>query len=69
MKWQPIETAPKDGTSILIAVEARSGDCHVAEAYWIMSNWWEMRKLRFGSGANTPEDEILGWMPLPDPPE
>jgi hypothetical protein len=53
--WQPIETAPGDGSRILICTE--SG--HVLIAGWAVklnvSGWWN--------------DNPTHWMPLPEPPE
>ena len=59
--WQPIETAPKDGTFILVAVP---GDVktHIMLVWWVDGWCWDM--------TNTP---IVGtpthWMPLPASPE
>ena len=66
MKWQPIESAPKDGPPVLIA----TADGFVGEARYHEDEdgwWW----------ANThPTDATDGsaerpthWMPLPDPPK
>ncbi len=69
MNWQPIETAPKDGNTVVI------GQWHYYDgyhwwpelAYWQGSQWWN------GEG-----EPILGathWMPLlpypptPEPPK
>ena len=59
--WQPIETAPKDGTFILVAV---SGDfaLHIMLVWWIDGWCWDM--------TNTPiVGEPTHWMPLPEPPK
>lgn len=60
-EWQPIETAPKDGTAVLIAVP----DYEVA----IIANWYRY------NGLETWRDEELDiyptathWQPLPTPP-
>ena len=59
MDWQPIETAPKDGSRVLVV----SGEeYHVAS--WHGDN---------GYGLEWFNDEIMvpatHWMPLPSPPE
>jgi hypothetical protein len=66
MKWQPIETAPKDGTPVLI---------HLNGGMTRIACWKE--RGAFGAGWRDPighaeHAAILGepshWMPLPDPP-
>jgi hypothetical protein len=73
MNWQPIETAPKDGTAI-VAYCPRLGVCAPTswnddkysknpKPYW--RHWVEhifrVRCVR--------EDQSTHWMPLPPPPE
>jgi hypothetical protein len=66
--WQPIETAPKDGTTILVwrwgrvALTKWDPDGYVKNKrpYWAD---FVMGKTR---AQNTPPTH---WMPLPDPPE
>ena len=68
--WQPIETAPRDGTSVLLAVEWKPKDV-VGEAYWDvdMEEWWWMNTSPSDStGEFVLPDYILGWRPLPAPP-
>ena len=71
MKWQPIETAPKDGTSILVCI-ARLLDSHkvvfwneeaVADEHGLFS--WEIED----TDTAYHENAFTHWMPLPDPPE
>ena len=67
--WQPIETAPKDGTQILAYIHIDDGDIGV------------MKWMDFGQGLAlwVWSDELMGevdpdpyqpthWMPLPPPP-
>lgn len=69
-EWMPIETAPKDGTRVILGF-ARS---HSEEGYWMndpASNYWGEVGW-FGC-----EDDVLchrpskpdAWMPLPPPPQ
>jgi hypothetical protein len=56
--WQPIETAPKDGTDILVY---DNGVMFVTS--WVdvdgWQGWWETGRV---------EPPPTHWMPLPDPP-
>lgn len=62
-EWQPIETAPKDGTSVLVVG---------AYGYVLMARWKEMTRVpsrweSYGLGAI--RFEPTHWMPLPEPPK
>lgn len=64
MTWQPIETAPKDGTEILLYVGIMKHDYAVAhwnERYWQMG----VHQDRFYSEFGQPTH----WMPLPEAPK
>lgn len=58
--WQPIETAPKSRTSVLVFVPDRPP--RICSAMWLASrsggDWWH------GLSIITPTH----WMPLPEPP-
>lgn len=80
MGWQPIKTAPKDGTSILVC---GGTFCHDNDGSWTADEWpintptvahWSKANggawwLGYGHSYN---DEMWGkptyWMPLPEPP-
>lgn len=67
-EWQDIETAPKDGTRILIVV---SGS-YVMEASW-HSDWYGDDTISGFMGANLDEEygsfvQASHWQPLPPPP-
>jgi hypothetical protein len=51
-RWQPIDTAPQDGTRVLLWAE---GKCRVG-------NW-----IYYPADANNPVAPTH-WMPLPEPP-
>lgn len=61
MEWQPIETAPKDGTFILVAVP---GDVktHIMLVWWVDGWCFDMTKTPI---TGTPTH----WQPLPKPPK
>jgi hypothetical protein len=64
--WQPIETAPKDGSEVLLYVRGVSGYDHntTVSAFWGEIDW----KDNAHAGC-TVYGDITHWMPLPDPPE
>ena len=70
LAWQPIETAPKDGTRVLAFVPGENGGPRIlnwcSDAEWL--HGWEdergviLKDHPSSSGAPT------HWMPLPPPP-
>lgn len=80
MDWQPIETAPKDGTRIIVyATDYSESGVHggidgpwIGEVFW--QEGWYTKKIGGWMIANC--DEEYGcfviashWMPLPEPPK
>ena len=77
--WQPIETAPKDGTGII--GRRRRGD--VVACWWqpefeAFISSWRVMSLAAGytfEGGKSEQlhspviEEITHWMPLPEPPK
>jgi hypothetical protein len=64
--WRTIETAPKDGTVILLA----DWDGTVSAAYWSNSTYYRDRGFRWantGSLSGDPRRPIC-WIPLPAAP-
>ena len=59
-EWQPIETAPKDGTEIL-GWWKRSKTMEVIVWCDIEHNWLDVQDV--------PTSAPTHWMPLPTPPE
>jgi uncharacterized protein DUF551 len=77
-EWQPIETAPKDGTAILVygpeLLRETNGNCAVVR--WDASGyateqssikWWVVSDGKFGP-YDLRGPSPTHWMPLPDPP-
>lgn len=71
-KWQPIETAPKDGTAVLVGNKSSVWIAAYTPRYqsgFEPANKWQSLMLNHqympqGSGL-TPSH----WMPLPSPPK
>jgi hypothetical protein len=63
--WQPIETAPKDGTSVLLYTA--SG---LIEGYWSFGEWEQCAIYCTYDGAGGPAFgcKPTHWMPLPASP-
>ena len=62
-KWQPIETAPTDGTAVLLYPYLDDwANAYVVYGYATLDGEWfsEVGRLTF---------EPTHWMPLPEPPE
>ena len=74
MEWMPIETAPTDGTKILLW--CRDAGCETAE--WIAEKreWWEKtskttQEIRTEIGGYWSSEigwDATHWMPLPEAP-
>ena len=64
MKWQPIETAPKDGAYVLLYVGAICDD--YAVAYWD-GTCWNMGSQEYEGGPEF--GAPTHWMPLPEAPK
>ena len=70
MKWQPIDTAPRDGSRLILVVAG----FQPTVGYWRKTQWWNDRlnasKLaaEFVFGDADPTYAPTHWMPLPPPP-
>ena len=68
MSWQPIETAPKDGSDILFWSQ-RGG--------YFAGNWppecrpgsWEKARGRWTGSSDRKAEIATHWQPLPPPPD
>ncbi len=61
-KWQPIESAPKDGTRLLVFSPVDG----VVSSHWEGGVW---QGLPWRSPRNAAKAAPTHWMPLPSPPE
>ena len=84
MNWQPIKTAPKDGTSVLIYVDEQHG-IPLSRPYVIISFWrthyvngevnarrapeWEQKDMYAGFGGYEGPIHPKFWMPIPQFPK
>jgi hypothetical protein len=59
-EWQPIETAPKDGTWCLIWLIYNAA---------VVAFWDEEDQGWYGIGNKIKPDEVTHWMPMPEPPK
>ena len=63
MEWQPIETAPKDGSSILCWCGEYADICYMQDKFGVGKVWMTASCVEFGS-YETPTH----WMPWPEAP-
>lgn len=68
-EWQPIETAPKDGSRMLLPFTDANGRTSVIvggyDNHWT-GKCWVISEVRFQRPVDwTPTH----WMPLPEPPQ
>jgi hypothetical protein len=82
MNWQPIDTAPKDGTSVLIFIpDTKYGGKYdsVTISRWYVHYMngqpnprrkpeWEQKDMYAGMGSYQGPIYPTHWMPLPTPP-
>ena len=72
-QWQAMDTAPKDGTRILVEVRAsEQGPAEVDVARWVKTERggdgaWVAADSDPGCLITYAEAELLCWMPLPSP--
>lgn len=64
MEWQPIETAPKDGTAVL---------CFWTRSVYVDGRAYAIAQCHSGTWVSVDDDEVeywepTHWMPLPPPP-
>ncbi len=62
--WQPIETAPKDGTLIIVG-------CPGSPHLWDVGRWEKMKRVpdRWANSMGALPFTPTHWQPIPEPPE
>lgn len=69
-EWQPIATAPKDGSIVLLG--RFTGDPKARKEGYISTDWWHNAAAGDGftgfGNFNTTHWPPTHWLPLPDPP-
>lgn len=71
-EWQPIETAPKDGSCIILGWCGGYDSCpgfwmgNPKENYWEKVGWYD--EADRGAVLTAKPMEPTHWMPLPPPP-
>lgn len=65
-EWQPIETAPKDGTNILVFTP--KGKARAGVVCGIHCGWWTTLFDEWTTSDGDCEMDPTHWMPLPEPP-
>lgn len=70
MEWQPIDTAPKDG-SVFCAYRNRKGIKEVISCRWsdLDAQYpWQVLCAQYGDNFYPDDDYMKLWQPMPDPP-
>ena len=75
--WQPIETAPKDGTWVLVfgnVCDESWREISVAVAQYTNelnggTTEWHWQFAWYDGGYYGIVDDVTHWMPLPEPPQ
>lgn len=60
MDWQPIETAPKDGTVVRVSRVVDGERLFVMDASWREATFPPFSDA--ASGLSLPEENVTGWM-------
>ena len=69
--WQPIETAPKDGTSILVHFAGLNPPAMVVVVWnqgWAGKPGSLNAEWGWDDGDSSVQRDATHWMPLPEPP-
>lgn len=64
-QWQPIETAPKDGTIVDLLFR---GNIRIADCIWYQDEWWTTEQRDPVACVSHGFSKPTHWMPRPEPP-
>lgn len=74
--WQPIETAPKDGTRVLLYRESRFEWTRIIVGQWDTERfankprpYWTHDLERLTGKTEARATTVTHWQPLPEPPK
>lgn len=68
--WQTLESAPKDGSRILVCWARPGEETHYELVFWNeYRDAWSASDGGWGSDRWRADDAPTHWMPLPEPPE
>ena len=62
MIWYSIETAPRDGSVILLWRSAKQGVHHIFSGYWYVNRW-------IGPAVPSQQTRLLYWAEYPSSPD
>jgi hypothetical protein len=68
-EWQPIETAPKDNTVLLLCSMEYPENPFIDVGYWETYAWWSGPKEEPCWVWSLLEGKPTHWMSLPEPPK
>lgn len=69
MEWQPIETAPKDGTRILLARIGKNETGKDLGVWWACRGWWSDKWQCWYNGVEPSGlAKPTHWLMLPEAP-
>lgn len=66
-QWEPIETAPKDGTLILVFYPELHGHDRYSLRYWSAGDWGNTREAWSDQWRQIKPVQPTYWKPLPEP--
>lgn len=68
MRWEPIITAPKDGSAVLGYFPSRRGYLARQDVVPILWTEWGCGNWQSSTSGHQMSDSPTHWMPIPEPP-